>query len=348
MTNDEKVKYLNESFDILSMKVQGKSVDKKILDLHFNKRPKSLYKYRNFSEYAWDSLENNYIYLASANKMDDPFECSVNFDFSKLYDENSDSLQKEMVDYIIAEVIQYCSENERDNIKNIIYSYAKKDFTINNAKALSKLMLENNCISNVSLSSALNIIENFPEQIQSVATKEKVVSLLEKTKNLRKDIGMYSLSEDRDNQVMWAMYADNYKGFCIEYDFENEIKLAFDTLPVIYQRNRNNNVLRLIVATFLGAIVSQLSQEEIFTDKTQYLSLFLAKHFEWAFQNEWRVIGGADSYLPAPKIKAIYLGKNCAIENRNKIVKFAKRKALKLYMQEVDVANFLFTYIEVN
>ncbi len=35
-----------------------------------------------------------------------------------------------------------------------------------------------------------------------------------------KKSGVYSLSKDYKNELLWAYYADSHKGFCIEYDYD--------------------------------------------------------------------------------------------------------------------------------
>lgn len=40
------------------------------------------------------------------------------------------------------------------------------------------------------------------------------------TRQLRKKIGIFSSSNTGDNHHMWLNYANNYKGFCIGYDFD--------------------------------------------------------------------------------------------------------------------------------
>lgn len=43
---------------------------------------------------------------------------------------------------------------------------------------------------------------------------------LENLINIYKNSGVYSLSKNYKNELLWAYYADSYKGFCIEYDFD--------------------------------------------------------------------------------------------------------------------------------
>lgn len=55
--------------------------------------------------------------------------------------------------------------------------------------------------------------------IQSPNFKEKILpKLAPNAKNIMADYGTYSFCEEKDNKVLWALYADNYRGFVVEYD----------------------------------------------------------------------------------------------------------------------------------
>ncbi len=50
------------------------------IPLKFENFPKSFYKYRNLSERTIENIEQNYIWLAEISSLNDPFECSIQFD----------------------------------------------------------------------------------------------------------------------------------------------------------------------------------------------------------------------------------------------------------------------------
>ena len=62
-----------------------------------NKIPKKLFEFRNFDEFTFDMLENHYVYLAPAEKLDDPFDCLTNVNLERVYRKGS----FELSDYII-------------------------------------------------------------------------------------------------------------------------------------------------------------------------------------------------------------------------------------------------------
>jgi len=101
-------------------------------------------------------------------------------------------------------------------------------------------------------------------------------------------------------------------------------------LPVIYDDERETNIILQIVATFINQMIFAMSNGQIETDKTQYLRLYLTKNKKWEYQREWRLIGGAEEKPIAPKITAIYLGKNVTEENKKKMFEYCKEMQIKL------------------
>ena len=64
--------------------------------------PNVLYKYRSFDDYTIDMIENNYLFLSPAKKLDDQFDCTFNFDLVKIKNTPKD----EMVEYYKKRIIK--------------------------------------------------------------------------------------------------------------------------------------------------------------------------------------------------------------------------------------------------
>ena len=47
------------------------------------------------------------------------------------------------------------------------------------------------------------------------------------------------------------------------------------------------------------------------------------------YQKEWRLLGDANQKIKAPKINAIYIGKNASKENKEKLISFCINKGIK-------------------
>jgi hypothetical protein len=130
--------------------------------------------------------------------------------------------------------------------------------------------------------------------------------------SMRDNIRITCFSEELYSMPMWAHYANNHTGFCIEYNFTSldyDNALAKNLFPVGYETKRYN-----ITNLFKMALSGKY-------DMRIKLLFFLMnlKHSSWSYEKEWRIIstrepnqepfkGGLDDCPINPT--AIYLGIN--------------------------------------
>ena len=63
---------------------------------------------------------------------------------------------------------------------------------------------------------------------------DEIIYLSNILKDMFKSLNaMTCLTEDYTNHILWEFYADNYRGFCIEYDFN---KLYSDIISNSYDK----------------------------------------------------------------------------------------------------------------
>ena len=119
------------------------------------------------------------------------------------------------------------------------------------------------------------------------------------------NIGVFCLSQDPANILMWSHYADNHKGICVEYSFSEKFLFQqCDEELVCFNR-----------ICFEDAICD-LTKDE---DANGYRMLF-TKSVDWKYENECRLLSynpeiEGDFYsIPLDKdstIKAVYFGLRC-------------------------------------
>ena len=95
------------------------------------------------------------------------------------------------------------------------------------------------------------------------------------------------------------------------------------TLPVTAKDERETNSAMSIVANFIGQMIFGMSNYQIQPDTSQYLRLFITKYKQWGYQNEWRLLGNANTRFPAPKIKRIILGADVSEENKEAVYRYS-------------------------
>ena len=317
MTNGEKIIYLNQ---LMLSKAKFK----------YN-GPKILYKYRPFDKYSFDMLENEYLYLCPAEKEDDETECMTTVDFERLVDLETNNLKRECVNQIIELIRPYSSEETYENAKNKILAITRKDGTVP-ANFMLDLSLELQEMApeyKEIVVQLVNWIVGIPEMLDKPEISNQLEPLFLTAYNARKETGICSLAESNDIDYMWNKYANDYSGYCIEYDV-SDYECNIGILPVIYQDERETNIIMQLVGSFIGQMITGFSNGQIQADSSHFIRLFLTKYKKWEYQKEWRLIGKANDKMKAPKIKCIYLGKNVSEENREAIVSFARKHNIEV------------------
>ena len=316
MNNKEKIAYLNK---VVKNK-EGFSYG----------GPKLLYKYRPFDEYTFDMLEKQYLFLCPAEKEDDETECLTTLDFDRLFDLETNNLKNECVNQIIDYIKPYVDKETFDITKNRILAITRKNGTIPANFMLDLSMeLQKQVPEGVNIAPLINWIVEIPEKLDEPKNRNQLNPLVLLAYNARKEIGICSLAENKDIEYMWNNYAANSSGYCVEYDLE-DYDLSNNILPVIYEDNRETNIIIQLVGSFIGQMITSFSNGEIQADSSQYIRLFLTKYHKWEYQKEWRYIGEANGKPKAPKIKTIFLGKNVTNDNEMKMREYAVENGIEI------------------
>lgn len=142
----------------------------------------------------------------------------------------------------------------------------------------------------------------------------------------RETQGIYALSRAWDDELLWAHYASEHRGYCIEYDvdylqrfylphFVTEINVEYITKP------------------------KKISDELLFI--TTPLRIIQAlnglKSKAWEYEQELRLVfdeSGLKQY-DTRALKSITFGLNISDENKNKIISALTGKAIKYYQIEM-------------
>lgn len=96
-----------------------------------------------------------------------------------------------------------------------------------------------------------------------------------------------------DNVLMWAHYADSYKGVCVEYDMAALADMIGILLPVKYEQNY--------------PIVDYLNDPS-----NAIMQMVLTKSKDWEYEHEYRAVFDSlknnDVHIPQHAIRSIILG----------------------------------------
>ena len=166
---------------------------------------------------------------------------------------------------------------------------------------------------------------------------------IKSTRRLQKDFeemkartGIACLSELDDSLLMWAHYANNHKGFCVEYELlEINKQLQFTPIPVIYS---NEKVLvRSLFPKSLKESSIKMVADGLSTKST-----------EWSYEKEWRIIRDDNAcgdkwkeekhgaLLPMIRPTSIILGCEASKAFQLIVEHYCKESRVNLYKMEKD------------
>jgi hypothetical protein len=143
---------------------------------------------------------------------------------------------------------------------------------------------------------------------------------------------------------MWHHYANEHKGFVIEYDFsEDKCQNAFSRClyPVIYSNEIPN--------------ISEYFPKNDSLDFNVLIGAYpvMIKNADWKYEHEWRVIipmGEPEERgmnIKGPKAKAIYLGINATDGTKRWIKNVCEECDIELYQMKLQSSSFLLTYEKI-
>lgn len=289
--------------------------------------PQFLYKYRPFDEFAFDMLDNGYVYLCPAERLDDPSECKVDFTVQDFYDLKTNRLTFKGVEMILSFLKPYTTEENYQQIRSIVartlmpQGNARRHFLLDASCEIQDL------VPDIDTAPLINWLAFIPEKLNDPQIRYKFIELFSLAHDARRDMGICSLSELQNSAEMWQNYADDSKGYCIEYDMQDYDNM-YALFPVMYQDNRECNIVMSILSSFIGEMIFAMSNSQIPADKSQFIRLFLTKDLKWLYQKEWRLLGDANYKLSAPKIHAVYLGKNMSEENKRQMIDYCEKHSI--------------------
>lgn len=156
---------------------------------------------------------------------------------------------------------------------------------------------------------------------EQIANHDKVINqdeqayewLRNSLKNTMQRIGVLCLSATPNEILMWSHYADNHKGFCVEYDFSEDSHLRKIAEPVRY----SETIPALSLANLPKGAEKNFLDICIFTKAKQ-----------WEYEKEWRVImhEGGRSFQTPSKTTSIIFGARMPLEEKVMLYRALRHK----------------------
>lgn len=294
-----------------------KKITKPISEAIMQMIPASLFRYRCCDEKGLqiDAFKNDKIYTVTADKFNDPYDTLVKFDIN-----NIKQFINTFLSCDVLKEMQRFFQQGYDIPNNIKQIFSPKDID-----AFKTLILTTPTTKEIE-----NSIDEYKTQLLSQI--EFWFPLYAKiSKHL---VTIACFCETVQSITMWSHYADYHKGFALEYNSNQLLRLKnLGIYPVIYDEERYDASIYLIWfwAHMTGYNIPQ-------PDKMSHIKCVLHKSQEWEYEKEWRMI----NYLPRNileenvssvylKPKAIYYGCEISQENKKDLHEIAIRKNIREY-----------------
>ena len=206
-----------------------------------------------------------------------------------------------------------------------------KEFSFKNRKVVQKVV------------DGAEIEAEYYKEMKPEDKKELNDILHDINEDIKNKISIACLSERNDINPLWAHYADNHEGICIEYDFKNCDNLFLKTFcfPVNYVEKSD------VTDDLISLVVYKNSDKWLFLHKSAN-----TKSIDWEYEKEWRIIFIKNNkeftdfysdkhYTTFIKPKSIYLGLDIDEKIKQKIWDICKFRKINLYQMVKKDYNFI-------
>lgn len=326
-----------------------------------------LYKYRKFEEksfkYAYDSLEQGYLWLSQASEFNDDYDSTLNY--------NPEEEIIKIKNYLLGNPGLYLKHVYNNAYSGIKFGKTKMDHfyfgkvidcvdyetgVIDEEKAVN--LLETLGILRKTAKDYIKSIKQFIDDLitkNDELAKKIADNFLDFNKSTRNSTYVYSMSESYDINSMWAYYADSNKGFCIEYDYNKaksfpieEKKVLINTLKVNYNKwEKEFSFIKLLKYFLTGKKDDELY---LAANKEIIEELLSKEENQWSHEREWRILlSNAENVFFADLVSAIYIDERCITdknckENCEKLIELCKTKKWKIILRKTNRTNTAHTY----
>lgn len=140
--------------------------------------------------------------------------------------------------------------------------------------------------------------------------------------------GVFCLSKDGTNMLMWSHYGDEHKGICIGYSKDR--KPTPDIKPVIYGKHGE-----IKTSSLYKAFVKKDKNEQISIEN----EILLKKNIAWKYEKEYRLISNTGLQYSPLKLEEITFGLRCPDEIRHSVIKMMEGRHPEVKFYEIKLTH---------
>lgn len=295
--------------------------------------PVSLFKFFPFNQNSIKCIEANSVFMNNPRNFNDPFDCVLCASEKEFLKEylieyfvKTDAVSREILTEEELNKLRYsrCEDTRYGSVYKTFESVVFHLTYDEDKHEMRKGDLEIGRVLEQARREYINALGTLREETVGITSFA--------------NINKFKLSSYTE---LWAHYAQNHEGFCIEYDITKTIDddninamVRGGLLPCSYGAKQITLGKRKMYKYVRNLSLTPYEQMEF--EKSIILS-FLTKSSSWSYENEWRLILPLDiceiyrNMIPFFPIKAIYIGCRMSEDNREYIYSFAKRKGIEIY-----------------
>jgi hypothetical protein len=151
-------------------------------------------------------------------------------------------------------------------------------------------------------------------------------------------IGIFCLSSEPDNLLLWAYYSNSHKGFCIGFDFD-KLKRSIDLFnPKLFHSDQGNLQFEPVTYSPTYPRVNPETLDEL----KKYIQPLKTKSHHWAHEKEYRIIFARGPRKTLNIGEELYsrviLGVNSNLELKNEITAILKLKKTKIPLFKAELS----------
>lgn len=269
-----------------------------------------LYKYRGNSEYTDKIFTDKKVWLSNAAALNDPFECTIGEIAAEWISEQVKSLKIGHMGGFISGALASV-EN-----KTLFYGLAPKQ---------TKEFLKK--IGQKGFDAQYKTIRDFTFRKTGKELSNPEETFVNLDTQLA-NVGIFSLSEVYDNDLMWAHYAESSKGIAIGFEGIEGSKLAnlSSCLKVVYSDDRPTFTGKGFLTRIHFFTGGRGNIQDISFDDPTFRQAISTKKEIWSYEKEWRYIDERSGNCDFPgTLKEVIFGLNCPQEKKEHYIELINK-----------------------
>lgn len=271
-----------------------------------------LYKYRTDSERTEEIIKKNEVWFAKPETLNDPLECSIQEIAEK-------------------SIVKFCEQEKQEQLEGFVLTYTmipEHKLLWGLSKKEVKNVLEKMGKAN-GVDAKYRIYANFIKSRTGNYPSNPVSKYMYIT-DILKNVGIFSLSETCESELMWGHYADGGKGIAIGFDIQENSSLTYNSLCLKVNYTNEAVILKDRIKPTLAMAIGENGNPLYFQapafDDPFLKEVMSTKNTTWEYENEWRCV----EQMPGLKtviapIAEVVFGIKCPQDIREKYIALAHK-----------------------